>query len=73
MPVRPSWHEDYWKKLDKKTAAKIRTTCPRCGSASTYYNRQYGVWRCGKCEHSFTVEGVSDKAPFWKRLFRRGA
>lgn len=73
MPVRPSWHDDYWKKLDKKTAAKIRTTCPRCGSTNTYYNRQFKIWRCGKCEHSFTVEGVSDRPPFWKRLFRRGA
>jgi len=27
MPVRPSWHDEYWKKLDKETAAKMRTTC----------------------------------------------
>jgi ribosomal protein L37AE/L43A len=73
MPIRPSWHEDYWRKLDKKTAAKLRKMCPRCGSANTYYNEQYGTWRCGKCEHSFVIEGVSDKSPWWKRLFRRGA
>jgi len=73
MPVRPSWHEDYWKKLDKKTAVKLRTTCPRCGSANTYFNKQYKVWRCGKCEHSFTVEGIGDKVPFGKCMFRRGA
>ena len=73
MPIRPSWHEDYWKKLDKETAAKMRTTCPHCGSANTYYNRQFKVWRCGKCEHSFIIEGVSDKAPWWKRLFGRGS
>ncbi len=73
MPIRPSWHEDYWKKLDKKTAEKMRTTCPRCGSASTYYNQQFRVWRCVKCENSFTVEGVGGKAPWWKRLFRRGS
>ena len=72
MPIRPTWHEDYWNKFDKKTSAKIRSTCPRCGSANTYYNKQFDVWRCVKCEHSFTIEGVSGKAPWWKRLFGRG-
>ncbi len=28
-------------------------------------------WRCGKCEHSFAVKGLGDKAPWWKRLLRR--
>ena len=41
MPVRPGWSDDYWKQLDKDTARKVRTTCPRCGSANTYYNEQY--------------------------------
>lgn len=73
MPVRPSWHDEYWKKLDKETAKKLRTACPRCGSTSTYYNQQYQAWRCGRCEHSFVVEGLDDdKAPWWKRLFGRG-
>ena len=58
MPIRPSWHDDYWKKLDKETARKVRTTCPRCGSANTYYNKQYKTWRCGKCEHSFVIKGL---------------
>jgi len=71
MPIRPGWYEDYWENLDKKTAKKIRTTCPRCGSANTYFNKQYGVWRCGKCENSFTVEGIDEKKPWWKRLFGR--
>ena len=72
MPIRPGWFEDYWQNLDKKTAAKIRTTCPRCGSAKTYYNEQYRTWRCGRCEHSFVIEGVFKKAPWWKRLFGKG-
>ncbi len=71
MPVRPGWHDDYWKTLDKETARKIRTTCPRCGSANTHYNKQYGSWRCGKCEHIFTVSGFDEKRPWWKRLFER--
>ena len=25
MPIRPGWHDEYWKKLDKETARKIRT------------------------------------------------
>lgn len=72
MPVRPEWYDDYWKKLDKETAQKIRTTCPRCGSADTYYNRNYKTWRCGRCEYSFRVKGLGDKGPWWKRLFRKG-
>ena len=48
MPIRPGWFEDYWRHMDKKTAAKIRTSCPRCGSAKTYFNEQYGTWRCGR-------------------------
>ncbi len=72
MPGRPGWYDDYWKKLDKETAQKIRTTCPRCGSADTYYNQHYKTWRCGKCEHSFRVKGLGDKVPWWKRLFPFG-
>ena len=68
MPGRPGWHDDYWKKLDRETARKIRTTCPRCGSAKTYYNKQFKTWRCGKCEYIFSVKGL-DNVPWWKRLF----
>lgn len=71
MPIRPSWYEDYWDKQDEKTSNKIRTTCPRCGSAKTYFNEQYRAWRCGRCEHSFVIEGFS-RRPWWKRLFGRG-
>ena len=71
MPVRPGWHDEYWDTLDKETARKIRTTCPRCGSSKTYYNKQFKNWRCGRCEHSFTIEGYGDKTPWWKRMFRR--
>lgn len=71
MPGRPGWYDDYWKTMDKETAMRIRTTCPHCGSSSTYFNKQFKVWRCGKCEHSFTVEGFGDGVPWWKRLFRR--
>ena len=71
MPVRPGWHDDYWKNMDKETARKIRTTCPRCGSARTHFNEQFETWRCGKCEHIFVVKGL-DKAPWWKRLLGRG-
>lgn len=72
MPTRPGWDPDYWKNLDKETARKIRSTCPKCGSSDTFYNKQYGNWRCGKCEHIFTVEGLDDDdRPWWKRLFRR--
>jgi len=71
MPIRPSWYEDYWEKQDKNVSNKIRTTCPRCGSSRTYYNQQYQVWRCGRCEHSFVIEGLKGR-PWWKRFFRRG-
>ena len=71
MPIRPQWSDEYWKGLDKETSRKIRTTCPRCGSSNTYYNKQFKVWRCGKCEHSFMVKGFGDKQPWWKRLFGR--
>ena len=71
MPVRPGWHDEYWDTLDKETARKIRTTCPRCGSSKTYYNKQFKNWRCGRCEHSFTIEGYGENLPWWKRLFRR--
>jgi len=71
MPIRPSWYEDYWDKQDKDVSDKVRTTCPRCGSSRTYYNQQYQVWRCGRCEHSFVIEGMG-RRPWWKRLFRRG-
>jgi ribosomal protein S27AE len=72
MPIRPGWYEDYWKRLDKSASAKMRTTCPRCGSAKTYFNQQYQAWRCGRCEHSFTVEGYGNRRSWWKRLFGRG-
>ena len=71
MPGRPGWYDGYWKNLDKETARKLRSMCPRCGSASTYYNEQFGTWRCGKCEHIFVVKGLGDKDPWWKRLFGR--
>lgn len=70
MPIRPSWSEGYWKRLDKETARRIRTTCPKCGSSNTYYNKQFDIWRCGRCEHSFIIKGYETK-PWWKRLFRR--
>ncbi|MCH8864880.1 MAG: hypothetical protein IIB13_05920 [Chloroflexi bacterium] len=70
MPSRPGWYEGYWKNLDKDTARKIRSTCPRCGSADTYYNQQFMTWRCGRCEYIFVIKGVSEKVPWWKRLFR---
>ena len=71
MPIRPSWYEDYWDKQDKNVSNKMRSTCPRCGSAKTYYNQQYQTWRCGRCEHSFIIEGLKGR-PWWKRLFGRG-
>ena len=72
MGGRPSWRDEYWKRLDKETRRKIRTTCPRCGSGKTYFNQQFHTWRCGRCEHSFFVEGLDNKVSWWKRLFRRG-
>ncbi len=35
MSSRPGWSDDYWKKLDKETARKLRTSCPKCGSEHT--------------------------------------
>ncbi len=72
MPGRANWYDDYWKNLDEAAARRLRTRCPRCGSTKTYYNQQYGTWRCGRCEHSFHVQGVKDKRPWWKRWFGRG-
>jgi ribosomal protein L37AE/L43A len=71
MPIRPEWSDDYWKSMDKETARKIRTRCPRCGSTKTYYNKQYKVWRCGACENSFKVKGYGerwyDRLMFWRK------
>ena len=72
MAGRPGWHDSYWKNMDKDTERKLRTLCPRCGSSQTYYNQQFKVWRCGKCEASFMVKGLDEKPPWWKRLFKRG-
>jgi ribosomal protein S27AE len=69
MPSRPGWSDSYWKKLDKETERKLRTTCPRCGSSDTYYNKHYKTWRCGKCEHSFVVKGLTDSVSWWRRVF----
>jgi ribosomal protein L37AE/L43A len=69
MPSRPNWYEDNWKRQDKNTTRKVRTTCPKCGSDKTYYNEMFKVWRCGKCEHSFSVKGVKIGKPWWKRIF----
>jgi ribosomal protein L37AE/L43A len=71
MPSRPGWNDDYWKTLDKNTAKKIRTSCPKCGSTRTSYNARFGVWQCGSCEHIFTVQGYGKQRPWWKRLFKR--
>ncbi len=69
MPIRPRWSDGYWNRLDKETSRKMRTTCPHCGSADTYYNEHYKAWRCNKCEYSFTIKGLGDKKPWWKRLW----
>jgi ribosomal protein L37AE/L43A len=69
MADRPEWHDSYWKKMDKETEKKLRTACPHCGSDKTYYNKQFHVWRCGKCEGSFTVKGYGDNKPWWKRIW----
>jgi ribosomal protein S27AE len=71
MPGRPGWNDEYWETLDRETARKIRTTCPRCGSSRTYYNKQFKNWHCGKCEHTFFIEGFDEKEPWWKRLFKK--
>lgn len=64
--MRPEWSDNYWKNMGKERAKKLRTACPKCGSNKTYYNRKFKVWRCGRCEHSFTVQGYG--APWWERL-----
>ncbi len=66
MSNRPGWHDQYWNKMDKETEKRMRTMCPRCGSSQTYYNERFRSWRCGKCEHSFLVEGLEGR-PWWKR------
>ena len=71
MPAREQWSDEYWKKLDKDTARKLRTSCPKCGSDKTYYNKQLKIWRCGRCENSFTVAGVKTGKSWWQRLFRK--
>jgi ribosomal protein L37AE/L43A len=71
MSNRPGWYDKYWNQMDKETQKRMRTTCPQCGSSKTYYNKQFGVWRCGRCEASFSVKGYSEKKPWWKRLFGR--
>ncbi len=68
MSARPGWHDEYWKRLDKNRAKKMRTSCPRCGSSNTYYMKQYRTWRCGRCEYIFKVKGYGDKT-WWQRLF----
>ena len=72
MPIRRSWSDEYWQRLDKETAKKIRTTCPRCGSSNTYYSERFRTWRCGKCEYSFVVEGLNNRTPWWRRLLGGG-
>ena len=32
MGGRPGWNKEYWKRLDRETERKLRTTCPKCGS-----------------------------------------
>ncbi|MBI4285465.1 MAG: hypothetical protein HY670_06150 [Chloroflexi bacterium] len=68
MPVRPEWYDGYWQRLDKETVKKVRSSCSRCGSTETYYNRKFKVWRCIKCEHSFVIRGLAER-PWWKRVF----
>lgn len=71
MPGRPEWHDSYWNKMDKETAKKMRSSCPRCGNSDTFYYKQYGTWRCSKCEHIFVVQGLEENTPWWKRIFKR--
>ncbi len=71
MSGHPGWNPEYWRKMDKETQRKLRTLCPRCGSSKTYYNRRFKVWRCGACENSFVIKGVTDGIPWWRRIFRR--
>ena len=70
MGGRPGWNKEFWKRLDRETERKLRTTCPKCGSDKTYYNKQFRVWRCGRCEHSWAIEGMGEGVPWWKRLLR---
>ena len=69
--ARPGWNDSYWKKLDKESARRLRTTCPKCGSDKTYYNKQFKVWRCGRCENSWVIQGIKSGESWWKRLWRR--
>jgi ssDNA-binding Zn-finger/Zn-ribbon topoisomerase 1 len=69
MPSRPNWNEEYWHKMDKQSALKIRTSCPKCGSEKTYYNEKFKVWRCIVCEHAWKINGIGSGVPWWKRLF----
>lgn len=71
MPARPGWYKENWRRMDKDTARKMRTTCPKCGSERTYYNEKFKVWRCAVCEHTFTVKGVRAGTPWWKKLFKK--
>jgi ribosomal protein L37AE/L43A len=71
MPARQQWSDEYWKRLDKETGHKLRTTCPKCGSAKTYYNEKLKLWRCGKCENAFKVEGVRAGKHWWQKLFKK--
>ncbi len=70
MSGRPGWDDQYWKRMDKETARRLRSACPRCGSSQTYYNERFHSWRCGRCEHSFVVKGLGAR-PWWKRLLGR--
>ena len=69
MPSRPNWNDEYWNKMDKETARKARTTCPKCGSNNTSYNAKFKVWRCNKCENTWAIKGVGSDVPWWKRMF----
>lgn len=69
MP-RPGWQDEYWDRLDEDTQRKMRTICPRCGSSKTYFNERFQTWRCGRCEHSFVIQGLDDKTSWWKRFFK---
>lgn len=55
---RPWWHDNYWENLDSERSRKLRILCPHCGSDKVYFNKRFRVWRCGKCEGSFTVKVV---------------
>ena len=55
---RPWWHDSYWKRLGAQQSRQLRTTCPSCSSDKVYYNERFRIWRCGKCEGSFTLKVV---------------